>query len=74
MLLWVSLREGGLPRLVARVSIEDRVEEDGMRAAATTHRRGGGTVVFRVLGRRQFSWVLRAAVAAAREVSGGGMF
>jgi hypothetical protein len=32
MLSWVSLREGGLLRLVERVAIEDGVEEDAMSA------------------------------------------
>jgi hypothetical protein len=59
MLSRVSLRVGGLPRLVARVAIEDGVEEDDMRAAAATHTGGGGSEVlwglggdggFRVLG------------------------
>jgi hypothetical protein len=50
MLSRVSLREGGLPRLVARVPIEDGVEEDDMRAAAATHTGGGGSKVLWGLG------------------------
>jgi hypothetical protein len=42
MLSWVSLREGGLPRLVARVAIEYGAEEDDM-TAADQERSGGGS-------------------------------
>jgi hypothetical protein len=39
MLSQVSLREGGLPRLVERTSIEDGVDEDDMMAETILRRR-----------------------------------
>jgi hypothetical protein len=39
MLSQVSLREGGLPRLVERTAIEDGVDEDDMLAATILRRR-----------------------------------
>jgi hypothetical protein len=39
MLLRVSLRKGGLPRLVERMAIKEGVDKDDMRAVA--HTRGG---------------------------------
>jgi hypothetical protein len=39
MLSRVSLREGGLPRLVERTAIKDGVDEDDMMAATILRRR-----------------------------------
>jgi hypothetical protein len=66
MLSRVILREGGLPRLVERVAIEEGVDEDDMRDAVHTRGRQKQRVVEAAATREGAAAVARGREAAAR--------